>query len=207
MQDSPDYTPFKPKSQKQPGSPASFQLQTEYACLSEEDDNESHQGTPKTERRSKKPVDSSSLSGPFFFSVWPYFLVSQSCPILCNPVDWSLPGSSVNGHSPGKNSGVGCHTLLQGIFPTQGSPQASHILYPLSHQGSPRRMAFLTGKWTLSEALSTKSLPLDHQGVLCSLITTWTTGCCTAGVKSRGSCFRDYRICSLCFLIQFLLFL
>ena len=83
MQDSPDYTPFKPKSQKQPGSPASFQLQTEYACLSEEDDNESHQGTPKTERRSKKPVDSSSLSGPFFFSVWPYFLVSQSCPTLC----------------------------------------------------------------------------------------------------------------------------
>ena len=23
-------------------------------------------------------------------------------------------------HSPGKNTGVGCHTLLQGIFPTQG---------------------------------------------------------------------------------------
>ena len=35
MQDSPDYTPFKQKSQKQPGSPASFQLYTEYACLSD----------------------------------------------------------------------------------------------------------------------------------------------------------------------------
>ena len=33
----------------------------------------------------------------------------------------SLPGSSVRGESPGKNTGVGCHAFLQGIFPTQGS--------------------------------------------------------------------------------------
>ena len=33
----------------------------------------------------------------------------------CNP-----PGSSVHGDSPGKNIGVGCHALLQGIFLTQG---------------------------------------------------------------------------------------
>ena len=33
----------------------------------------------------------------------------------------SLPGSSVHGDSSGKNTGVGCHALLQGIFPTQGS--------------------------------------------------------------------------------------
>ena len=43
--------------------------------------------------------------------------------------------------SPGKNTGVGCHFLLQGIFPTQGSnPGLLHckqMLYPLSHQGSP----------------------------------------------------------------------
>ena len=32
----------------------------------------------------------------------------------------SLPGSSVHGDSPGKNNGVGCHALLQGIFLTQG---------------------------------------------------------------------------------------
>ena len=36
------------------------------------------------------------------------------------PMDCSLPGSSVHGDSPGKNTGVGCHGLLQGIFPTQG---------------------------------------------------------------------------------------
>ena len=45
----------------------------------------------------------------------------QSCPTLCDPMDCSLPGSSVHGDSPSKNTGVGCHALLQGIFPTQGS--------------------------------------------------------------------------------------
>ena len=45
----------------------------------------------------------------------------QSCLTLCNPVDCSSPGSSVHGDSPGKNTGVGCHAILQGIFPTQRS--------------------------------------------------------------------------------------
>ena len=42
---------------------------------------------------------------------------------------------------PGKNTGVGCHLFLQGIFLAQGSnldlPQYGQILYHLSHQGSP----------------------------------------------------------------------
>ena len=38
----------------------------------------------------------------------------QSCPTVCDPVDGSLPGSSL-WDSPGKNSGVGCHFLLQCI--------------------------------------------------------------------------------------------
>ena len=37
----------------------------------------------------------------------------QSCPTLCDPIDCSLPGSCVHGDSPGKNTGVGCHFLLQ----------------------------------------------------------------------------------------------
>ena len=41
-------------------------------------------------------------------------------PTLCDPVDCSPSGSSVHGDSPGKNSGVGCPALLQGIFLTQG---------------------------------------------------------------------------------------
>ena len=69
-------------------------------------------------------------------------LVAQSCLTLYNPMDCSPPGSSNHGDSPGKNTGVGCHSLLQGIFRTQGSNQ--HLLpcrwipYHLSHQGSPR---------------------------------------------------------------------
>ena len=68
-------------------------------------------------------------------------LVTQSCPTLCDPVDYSPPGSSVHGDSPGQNTGVGCYALLQGIFPTQGSnpglPHCRRILYQLSYQGSP----------------------------------------------------------------------
>ena len=44
--------------------------------------------------------------------------------------------------SPGQNTGVGSHSLLQRIFPTQGwnscLPHGRRILYHLSHQGSPR---------------------------------------------------------------------
>ena len=49
----------------------------------------------------------------------------QLCLTLCDPLDCSLLGSSVHGDSPGKNTEVGCHALLQGIFPTQGSSQVS----------------------------------------------------------------------------------
>ena len=68
-------------------------------------------------------------------------VVAQSCLTLCDTMDCSLPGTSVHGDSPGKNSGVGCHALLQGIFPTQGwNPGLLHcrqILYHRILQGSP----------------------------------------------------------------------
>ena len=60
---------------------------------------------------------------------------------------WAVPARLLHPwDSPGKNTGVGCtgvgcHFLLQGIFPTQGSnPGFLHgrqILYPLNHQGRP----------------------------------------------------------------------
>ena len=69
-------------------------------------------------------------------------LVAESCPALCDPMVCSPPGFSVPGNSPGKNTGVGSHCCLQGIFPTQGSNQGllhcRQTLYRLSHQGSPR---------------------------------------------------------------------
>ena len=42
-------------------------------------------------------------------------------------MDCSPPGSSVHGDSPGKSTGVGCHALLQGIFPTRDQTQVSCI--------------------------------------------------------------------------------
>ena len=60
--------------------------------------------------------------------------VAQSCPTLCDPMDcpWN---------SPGQKFGVGRGSLLQGIFPTQGSnpglPHCRWILYHLSRQVKP----------------------------------------------------------------------
>ena len=67
---------------------------------------------------------------------------------LCDAMDHSPPGSSV-WNFPGKNTGVGSHSIFQGIFPTQGSNlrllHCRQILYNLSHQGSPRnRYSFQT---------------------------------------------------------------
>ena len=50
------------------------------------------------------------------FAVLSCLVVSDSS----RPHGLRPPGSSVYGDSPGKNTGVGCHALLQGIFPTQG---------------------------------------------------------------------------------------
>ena len=66
---------------------------------------------------------------------FPWFLT------LCDPMNHSPPGSSVHGDSPGKSIGLGSHSLLQGIFLTQGlSPCLRHCrqsLYWLNHWGSP----------------------------------------------------------------------
>ena len=68
----------------------------------------------------------------------------HSCPTFGNPTDCSPPGPSIHGDSPGNNTGVGCHFLLQGIFPIQGSnPSLLCLLHwqadslPLHHLGSP----------------------------------------------------------------------
>ena len=66
----------------------------------------------------------------------------QLCPTLCYPMDYSPPGSSVHGDSPGKNTGVVCRAFLQGIFLTQRSNpcllhwQAGSL--PLAPPGQPQ---------------------------------------------------------------------
>ena len=67
-------------------------------------------------------------------------LAAQSCPTFCEPMDCNPTGPSVHGDSLGKNTGVSCHSLLQGIFPTQGLnpglPRCRQNLYCLSQKGS-----------------------------------------------------------------------
>ena len=47
------------------------------------------------------------------FTRYVYALVSQLCLTLWDPTDYSPPGSSCRWDSPGKNTGVGCHSLLK----------------------------------------------------------------------------------------------
>ena len=54
-------------------------------------------------------------------------LVTQSCLTLWDPMDCSLPGSSVHRDSPGKNTGVGCHALLQESSQPRDQTEVSHI--------------------------------------------------------------------------------
>ena len=65
--------------------------------------------------------------------------VSRSVSNPLQPMDCSPPGSSVHENSPSKNTGMGCHALLQRIFPTQGLnpglPCCRRILYQPSYQG------------------------------------------------------------------------
>ena len=97
-------------------------------------------------------------------------LVAQSCPTLCNPMDCSLPGSSVHGDSLGKNMGVGCHALFQGIFPTQGSnpgpPSLQVESLPSEPPGKPKNtgmgsVSLLQGNFLIQE--STWGLPHCRQ--------------------------------------------
>ena len=103
--------------------------------------------------------------------------VTQSCRTLFNPMDCSPPGSPVHGDSPGKNTWVGCHALLQGIFPTQGSnaglPHCGQILYQLSHEGSPWIL-----EWVAYPFSRGSTLPRNQTGVSrisVRFFTSWAT--------------------------------
>ena len=85
-------------------------------------------------------------------SLWPHELWSAR--LLC---PWN---------SPGKNTDMGCHALIQGIFPTQGSnpslPHCKQILYHLSHWGSPRIL-----EWVAYPFSRGFSQPRNTTGISC----------------------------------------
>ena len=94
------------------------------------------------------PLYSSSLKHKTFMCV--HAKLRRSCPTLCDPNRLFCPWDS-----PGMNTGVGCHALLQGIFLTQGSnPRLLYLLHwqvgslPLVPPGDPQTHIVLE-KWDL----------------------------------------------------------
>ena len=96
-------------------------------------------------------------------------------PILnCNACKWKslscvqlfVTPWTIQGDSPGQNTGVGSLSLLQGIFLTQGSnpgiPHCGWILYQLSHKGRPRIL-----EWVAYPFSSRYSWPRNRTGVSC----------------------------------------
>ena len=88
-----------------------------------------------------------------------------SCRTLCDPMDCSLPGSSVHGILQVSTLEQGCHCLLQGIFLTQGLKL--HLLYvlhwqvdslPLNHLGSPTIKGYYLHNKAIKKALKLSSL-------------------------------------------------
>jgi len=73
---------------------------------------------------------------------------------------------TIHGILSGQNTGVGSLSLLQGIFPTQGSnpglPHGRRILYHLSHKGSPRIL-----EWATYPFSSRSSQPRNQTRVFC----------------------------------------
>ena len=86
--------------------------------------------------------------------------VVQLYSTLCNPMDYIYNPWN----SPGQNTGVGSLSLIQAIFPAQGSnpglPRCRQILYHLSPQGSPRIL-----KWVAYPFSSGSSRPRNWTGV------------------------------------------
>ena len=120
-------------------------------------DLESPQSSPTHPREHLKTL---CLVFQLCLTLWPHGL-----PRVEAPSQWQNqcpPGSSVCGDSPGKNTGMRCHALLQGIFPTQGSnpglPHCRQILYCLSYQGSPRILEWVAYPFLLQGIFLTQEL-------------------------------------------------
>ena len=81
---------------------------------------------------------------------------AESYLTLRDPMDCSLPGSSIHGIFQARILEWVATSLLQGIFPTQGSNpcllcllHCRQILYPLSRQRSPSKMSLDTARYPL----------------------------------------------------------
>ena len=112
---------------------------------------------------------SQSLTGPWMTASWAlhYCEWSESRSVLSNSLQ--LHGLYSPRNSPGQNTGVGNLSLLQGIFPTQGSnpglPHCRQILYQLSHKGNPKGSNIITPLKLSSQRSPVISCPLSKSKV------------------------------------------
>ena len=96
--------------------------------------------------------------------------VTQSCLALCVPMDCSTPGSYCLWKFSGRNTGVGCRFLLQGIFLTQGSNLSllycRQTLYRLCHKGSPNLSVVVDLQRCANLCCTAKWPSYTHIGIL-----------------------------------------
>ena len=76
-----------------------------------------------------------------------------------------------------RTHGVGCHSLLQGIFPTQGwnagRPHCRRILYCLSHQGRPRTLGWAACPFSMGPSWPRNQAVISY--IACEFFTSWAT--------------------------------
>ena len=115
---------------------------------------------------------SSVLSPKFGIKYWSE---SESCSVVS---DFLRPhGLYSPWNSPGKNIGVGSLSLLQGIFPTQGSDlgllHCRRILYQLSHKGSPRILEWVAFPFSRRSFQPRDRTQVAH--IVGGFFTSWVT--------------------------------
>ena len=99
------------------------------------------------------------------------FSVPESCPTLCDPMDYSPPGSSVHGILQARilEWVVGSHSLLQGIFPIQGS--------------NPGLLHWRVGSLSSEPPAKRYSRPRTNERTACAESKDKSTWCSPAGLE------------------------
>ena len=120
-------------------------------------------------------------------------VVSESRSVVCGSLWPHGPYNPWN--SPGQDTGVSILSLLQGIFPTQGSnpgfPHCRWILYQLSHKGSPRIL-----EWVAYPFSSGSSWPRNWTGVSCiagGFVTNWALSEVLIMAVGWQKCFLEWK--------------
>ena len=92
---------------------------------------------------------------------------------------WTIAHQTPLWDSPGKNTGVGCHALLQRIFPTQGlnpslpvAPTLQADSLPLSHLGRPNQDKFWCFRGLHISSLKDQAIQILHDRVPAALSTS-----------------------------------